>query len=146
MCPCFCVCACAHFYAFGMRVFMICLGELPSVCWCICVHHLSCFVLSSLFHADAAAANPPPVPFAASLAPQSAFAYTAVIPSDDVGDETDISGGAPKAARMVTVQRLRVSTVRTEDSPSVGSVAMMADPATVAAVLAHKVVSEARRR
>ncbi|CAM9609032.1 unnamed protein product [Laminaria digitata] len=81
---------------------------------------------------------------------QSAFAYTAVIPSDDVGDETDISGGGgggdPKAARMVTVQRLRVSTVKTEASPSVGAVAMMADPATVAAVLAHKVVSEARRR
>ena len=111
---------------------------------------MSCFVVSSLFHADAAAATLPPLPFAASLAPQSAFAYTAVIPSDDVGDETDISGGSgggdPKAARMVTVQRLRVSTVKTEASPSVGSVAMMADPATVAAVLTHKVVSEARRR
>lgn len=47
---------------------------------------------------------------------------------------------------MVTVQRLRVSTVKTEASPSVEGVAMMADPATVAAVLAHKVVSEARRR
>lgn len=47
---------------------------------------------------------------------------------------------------MVTVRRLRVSTVRTDSSPSVEVVATAADPATVAAVLAHKVVSEARRR
>lgn len=57
------------------------------------------------------------------------------------------NGGKPgNAARMVTVRRLRVSTVRTDSSPSVEVVAKAADPATVAAVLAHKVVSEARRR
>lgn len=92
----------------------------------------------------------PALPYVAYLAPQSAFAYTAVVPSDDVGDETDVSGGDgggdQRAARMMTVQRLRVSTVKAKASPSVGTVATMADPATVAAVLAHKVVSEARRR
>ncbi|CAN0052043.1 unnamed protein product, partial [Hapterophycus canaliculatus] len=46
---------------------------------------------------------------------------------------------------MVTVRRLRVSTLRTDSSPSVEVVAAAADPATVASVLAHKVVSEARR-
>lgn len=121
---------------------------------CVDVHAfticlLFLFVLPP-FHADAAAAAIPPLPLAAPVAPQSAFAYTAVIPSDNVDDETDISdvggGGDLKAAKMVTVQRLRVSTVKTEASPSVEGVAMMADPATVAAVLAHKVVSEARRR
>lgn len=78
------------------------------------------------------------------MVPQSAFAYTAVIPDTTPGD--DDGGGEKKAARMVAVRRLRVSTVRTEASPSVEVVATNADPATVAAVLAHKVVSEARRR
>lgn len=90
---------------------------------------------------------------------QSAFAYTAVIPDTDPDD--DVSNNhreSPQelhneqkqkqvpARRMVTVRRLRVSTLRTEASSRVGVVAEMADPATVASVLAHKVVSEARRR
>ncbi|CAM9201577.1 unnamed protein product [Scytosiphon promiscuus] len=78
----------------------------------------------------------------ASSTVQSAFAYTAVVP--DVEDpETDKGDAQPR--KMVTVRRLRVSTVRTDSSPSVEVVAAAADPATVASVLAHKVVSEARR-
>lgn len=82
---------------------------------------------------------------------QSAFAYTAVVPDTELlgneerGDAGN-GGKAGNAAKMVTVRRLRVSTVRTDSSPSVEVVAKAADPATVAAVLAHKVVSEARRR
>eukprot|EP00752_Nemacystus_decipiens_P002888 g2687.t1 len=80
---------------------------------------------------------------------QSAFAYTAVVPDVTLGNEGSADAGngskAGNAARMVTVRRLRVSTVRTDSSPSVEVVAKAADPATVAAVLAHKVVSEARR-
>ena len=126
------------------------LGELYSVLMRTRPRFVVLFFLLPPFHADAASVATLPLPFAASLSPQSAFAYTAVIPNDDVGDETNVSGGGggvePKAAKMVTVQRLRVSTVKTDASPSVGAVAMMADPATVAAVLTHKVVSEARRR
>ncbi|CBN75666.1 conserved unknown protein [Ectocarpus siliculosus] len=86
----------------------------------------------------------------ASATVQSAFAYTAVVPdanaSSEAASDNAINGGeATNAARMVTVRRLRVSTVRTDSSPSVEVVATAADPATVAAVLAHKVVSEARR-
>ncbi|CAM9709443.1 unnamed protein product [Ectocarpus sp. 12 AP-2014] len=86
----------------------------------------------------------------ASATVQSAFAYTAVVPDADASSEAAsdnaINGGeATMAGRMVTVRRLRVSTVRTDSSPSVEVVATAADPATVAAVLAHKVVSEARR-
>eukprot|EP00903_Cladosiphon_okamuranus_P017430 g16054.t1 len=80
---------------------------------------------------------------------QSAFAYTAVVPDMEFDNEKSGNGGnggnGNKAARMVTVRRLRVSTVRTDSSPSVEVVAKAADPATVAVVLAHKVVSEARR-
>lgn len=74
--------------------------------------------------------------------PQSAFAYTAVVPDGDDDAKTDDA----HLRKMVTVRRLRVSTVRTDSSPSVEVVAAAADPATVASVLAHKVVSEARRR
>lgn len=75
-----------------------------------------------------------------------------MVPDTDPGEErggraaANGGGGGGNAARMVTVRRLRVSTVRTDSSPSVDEVAQAADPATVAAVLAHKVVSEARRR
>ena len=94
---------------------------------------------------------------------QSAFAYTAVVPDTDSPGEGRRSGGevvpngtsrssngggggGTNAARMVTVRRLRVTTVRTGAYPSVKEVASMADPAAVATVLTHKVVSEARRR
>lgn len=82
---------------------------------------------------------------------QSAFAYTAVAPdkaSAHPVDPTDNNDGSNDhfPPRMVTVRRLRVSTSRTEASSRVGEVSEMADPATVAGVLAHKVVSEARRR
>ncbi|CAM9104392.1 unnamed protein product [Ascophyllum nodosum] len=93
---------------------------------------------------------------------QSAFAYTAVVPDTDFPGEGRRSGGevvpngtsrssngggggGTNAARMVTVRRLRVTTVRTGAYPSVKEVASMADPAAVATVLTHKVVSEARR-
>lgn len=85
------------------------------------------------------------------IPPQSAFAFTAVVPEPEQPDEagrtsSNNNGGKKNAARMVTVRRLRVSTVKTEASPRVDVVARAADPATVAAVLLHKVVSEARRR
>lgn len=66
--------------------------------------------------------------------------------NEESGDAGNGGKAGNKAARMVTVRRLRVSTVRTDSSPSVEVVAKAADPATVAVVLAHKVVSEARRR
>lgn len=95
---------------------------------------------------------PPPPTTPPHPTPQSAFAYTAVVPDSDRGSEVGgnaVNGGGGEidnAAKMVTVRRLRVSTVRTPSSPSVEVVASSADPATVASVLAHKVVSEARRR
>lgn len=85
---------------------------------------------------------------------QSAFAYTAVVPVNDVhnGEQSIFANGRSRggehndAGRMVTVRRLRVTTVKTEASSSVKEVSSMADPYAVAAVLTHKVVSEARRR
>lgn len=76
------------------------------------------------------------------------------MPVDDVhnGEQSIFANGRSRggeqndAARMVTVRRLRVTTVRTEASSSVKEVSSMADPSAVAAVLTHKVVSEARRR